>query len=305
MREMSYVPNLYARSIRRGSTLTIGMIVSDIALQSVALMVEGAKPEAAKTKHQIILGVSSDDPEQETSYIENFLSRRVDGLIVIPAGSGENMEELERLYQTGFPLVVCETTAAPSNIDSVTTDVEAGSYIATEYLIKNGHKKIAFCAGHPTWPSAKSKFQGYRRALEDYNIELYDDFYIKTESSHIESGATGAKAVLTLNNRPTAIIFHNDEMAAGAMKEFIAAGIRVPEDISLVGFGNTPFSDSLLVPLTTMDYPLFEIGQKAVSTIVERMTENNSKNFDKASRIPVSMRFTPKLTIRNSVMSLK
>ena len=278
MREMGYVPNLYARSIRRGSTLTIVMIVSDIMHQSVALVVEGAKSEATKTKHQIILGVSSDDPEQETSYIENFLSRRVDGLIVIPAGSGGNLKELERLYETGFPLVICEATVATNSIDSVMTDVEAGSYIATEYLIKSGHTKIAFCAGHPTWPSAKSKFHGYRRALEDYDIEVYDDFYIKTESSHFESGAIGAKAVLNLKNQPTAIIFHNDEMAAGAMKPLIAAGVRIPEDISLIGFGNTPFSDSLLVPLTTMDYPLFKIGQKSG---INHRGKNNRKQLKK------------------------
>lgn len=304
--ELGYVPNLYARSIRRGSTLTIGLIVSDIMHQSVALIVEGAKAEATKTKHQVIIGVSSDNSEEELSYVKNFLSRRVDGLIVLPAGSGENLPEFEKLYKAGFPLALCQPGSTVINVDNATTNVEAGAYIATEYLIKNGHTKIAFCAGHTNWPAAKSKLYGYRRALEDYNIEVYDDLYIKTELSHFASGIIGAKAVLNLKTRPTAIIFHNDEMAAGAMGQLVAAGVRIPGDISLLGLSEMPFSKSLLVPLTTMGGNLhFGIGQKLVSIIVERMAENKLKNFDQTSRIPISIKFAPKLIIRDSTKPLE
>ncbi|MCD4823650.1 MAG: LacI family transcriptional regulator [Phycisphaerae bacterium] len=305
IREMGYVPNLYARSLRRQSTFTIGMVATNILHPAVAMIVEGAKKAATQKKYKIILGISSDQPDQERDYIENFRSRRVDGLIVIPSPCGSTILELEKLSSTGFPLVLCQDDST-AKVDFVASGVEAGAYEATKYLFDLGHRRIAICSGRPTWISALAKYRGYRRAMEDCGLSLDDRFYIRTENSNLAAGRNAAEQILKLDERPDGVLFHNDEMAAGAMLGLREAHVRIPEDMSLIGFDNLSLSKATPVPLTTVASSLDEVGRIATEILLAKIEAVSESPQDKKSNQELrSVRLVPKLIIRNSCAARK
>lgn len=300
IRETGYVPNIYASTLRGGKTFTIGMVITNILRPAMALIHEGVKDAAKQKGYHVIVGVSSDEVEDEAFYIKNLLSRRVDGIIVIPAPSGETLPKLRQLYNSGFPIVLCEIPGV-MGIDAVMADVEEGAYLATNHLIKLGHQKIAFCSGHSSWCSARTKYQGYRRALEDKDMVVRPEYHVKVEGSSYSDGEKAAQLILQLTEHPEGVVFHNDEMAAGAMNCFINAGWKIPENISLVGFDDLPISKMVQVPLTTISSPVYEVGQTALKLLLERAESKDKEDTEKLSNMhPQSIRFPPKLIVRQS-----
>ncbi len=306
MKEMDYVPSLYARHINHKSTYTLGIIVRDIMHPVTALIAEGIKDEATKNKFQVILGVSSANPEQERDYINNFLSRRVDGLIVIPVASGENIAELEKLHSQRFPVVICkEHYFAQAN--SVVYDVEAGSYTATKYLLKLGHRRIATAYGSLSEPSSRAKFNGYCWALQEAGVTITDELQLLKNNSHkADMGIHIGRVILDMDDKPDAVLFVNDEMASQAMNVLMDAGIRVPDDISLIGFDGIISEYSFRIPLTTIRSPLHRVGQTAVKVLMKSIKASTKEgNEDKEHLQPVSVRLIPELVIRKTTSSKK
>jgi len=276
------------------------MVATNILHPAVALIVEGAKKAATQKKYKIILGISSDQPDQERDYIENFRSRRVDGLIVIPSPCGGTIPELEKLSSTGFPLVLCQDCST-TRVDVVTIDVEAGAYEATKYLFDLGHRRIAICSGRPTWVSALAKYQGYRCAMEDCGLPLDKRLYIRTENSDLAAGREAAEQILKLEERPDGVLFHNDEMAAGAMITLREAHVRIPDDMSLIGFDNLPLSEITPVPLSTVASPLNKVGQTACEMLLTRVeAASKPPQTDESKQVFHSVRLALRLIIRNS-----
>ena len=300
IQKVGYVPNFHVRGILEQNTFTIGMIATNIKHPAIALIVEGAKAEAGKHGHHVILGVTSDDAEQEKYYIDNFISRHVSGLVIIPTPSGETIEALGNVNTNNTPLVLCGAPTS-SNIDMVLIDNEAGTYKATKYLIDTGHKRIVYCSGHSEWVLAKFRFSGYRKALEEYDIKFSNQFYVKTTNSDFESGKVAAEKILKINPKPDAAVFHNDEMAAGAMTFLLQKNIKIPEDISIVGYDNLPLSEAFAVPLTTVSIPQEELGRISVNLILERIAHSNTPQ--KQNKIAQSIQLSPELVIRKSTKS--
>ncbi|MDD5458052.1 MAG: LacI family DNA-binding transcriptional regulator [Phycisphaerae bacterium] len=309
IRESGYVPNLYARSIRNGSTFTIGIIVEDIDSPS-RMIIKGAKLPASEKGYHVIASETNDKADEERFCIENFLSRRVDGIIIIPAASGETLGYLKELYSTGFPLVICGRPFV-TEMDSVFDHLEGGSFRATSYCIEQGHTKIAYCAGNPEGMiyklSVLPRYQGYLKALEENGIvQLPKNYYITTKTVDHAGGEEAAEAILKMAEKPTVIVFRNDEMAAGAIHYLRSKNIRVPDDISIVGYGNKSFAGILEVPLTTISPLKTEIGERAVRIILDKI-ENSKKNkgSEDTNRTVTSVGLMPELVIRDSVCLLK
>ena len=302
MREMNYVPNMYARTMKKGQTFTIGIILADGLSVPTAMLIKGIKSGAVGKGYHIILGPSSEEHHQELFYLENFQSRRVDGIIIVPAMSGETLPKLKELNDIGLPIVVCERPWV-TDIYCVFSNFEGGTYEATNYLIKLGHSKIAFCIGNEKNPqttgSALIRYHGYRKALEAKGIEIRKDFYLTTEGVRSSDGHELAKRIIAMSDKPTAIVARNDEIAAGALKTFLDNGVKVPQDISIIGFGNKEITETLQVPLTTIETPKLDVGKKAAEILIEKI--NKSKEPGTTERHPaVSVGFMPKLIIRDS-----
>ena len=297
--KLGYVPNLNARSIRQNKTLTIGVIVTSIQKRSLAHIVKGIESISEQNGYKVIISLSSNDAERERVCINDLLSRRVDGLIVIPVPSGETIPELKQLYSRGTPVVLCEAPFV-RDIDVIDSNVEEGSYQATQYLIKLGHRKIGICSPK-NWLSTRAKYQGYRRALEDYSLSVPEKFHIHLEETGLVGGEEAARIILKMDERLTAVIFHNDSMASTAMDVLWKSGLRIPEDISIIGFDNIPLSGMLRVPLTTLKAPFFEIGERAASIVVEKAGRaKRPKITESITQIPHTVRFAPTLVVRES-----
>ena len=221
-------------------------------------------------------------------------------MVIIPTPSGETLELLESMKTSDIPLVLCGAPVT-SDIDMVLIDNEAGTYKATKYLIDTGHKRIVYCSGHPEWIHAKVRFSGYKRALEKYGIKPSNKFHITTAKSDYESGKIVAEKILKKNLKPDAAVFHNDEMAAGAMTVLLQKNVRIPEDISIVGYDNLPLSEAFAVPLTTVSIPQEELGRISISLLLERIAQSNTPQ--KQDKTVQSIQLSPELVIRKSTMS--
>ena len=306
-KEMDYIPSFYARHISRKSTFTIGMVVRDIMRPTTAMVVDGVKSEATKDNYQVILGISSFDPEQERGYIRNFLSRRVDGLVVIPVDSRETIQEIDNLYSRGFPIVACKQ-AFMTQADSVIHDVEFGTYLAAKHLLELGHRRIACVYTDFPGPSAGDKYRGYCRAMSEYGLEAVSkELLVTIDKSNKEFGRTAGQAILAMDPLPDAVLFVNDEVASGAMNVLMDAGVRVPDDMSLIGFDGVIPEDTFRVPLTTVRPPHYEVGRQAVKILMEKIesAKENPDNNEKPAGPRKSIKLAPELIIRKSTAPRK
>lgn len=300
VKETKYIPNHAAQVLSQSKTSTIGMVITNVSSPAVDLIIEGAQEGALKKDLPIILGVSSNNAQRELLCINNFLARRVDGIIVIPAPSGETIQDLEQFNQAHCPIVLCGFSTN-TTLDLVASDVETGTYQSTKYLIELGHKRIALVSGNPNWNSAKVRCRGYQQAMQEEGLPLEDELVIGVKNSDLEAGMKAGKVVLEMRNKPDALVCYNDVMASGVMKVLLDTGMRIPDDMSLIGFDNDiPLAEILQVPLTTMASPLYEIGQTAVNILFDKMDNANNE-----SRLSRSVYLKPKLVIRASCAPAK
>ena len=307
--EVGYTPNIYAQSNRKGCTFTIGLVIDNLASRPVSLIVEGANIRLKQLGYHLIIGASAQSAAQELFYINNFQSRRVDGIIALPVLSCETMGELRNLYRRKFPMLICERPTV-TDMDCVFSNLEGGTYEAARYLIKLGHKKIAFVIGDPESPSTKTsallRYHGYRKALEEQGLHAKDDYRITAKDVYCKGGQEAAQKIVDMSqdDRPTAVMFRNDDMAAGAIKTFTAKGFKIPEDISIIGFENKPITESLTPSLTTIETPKFDVGEKIAELIVEKIHKvQKGKNIN--TQPAISVGFMPKLIIRDSCVPPK
>lgn len=303
MKELNYVPSLYARHIRKKSTFTIGMIVTDISHPVTAGIVEGIKQEIVdwKENYEVIFGVSSTKAAEERNYLNNFLSRRVSGLIVIPVASGETIKDIEELFGQGFPIIICKQPFY-AKADSVIHDVRAGEYFATKHLIEVGCKKIA--AVYDSFqglkePSSYAKYSGYRQALDETGLEFKNEYLLQVNILSEDVGEYTADMILALVDKPDGIVFINDEVASRTMISLLKRGVRIPQDLSIVGFDGLMPADSFQIPLTTVKTPIAELGKETAKLLYKRIKELELMGKDYAPK-PKHIRLVPDLIIRES-----
>ena len=303
IKEAGYIPNHYARTMKKGKTDTVGVIIAGTS-GSMEKLVEGVNSILAESRFYSILGLSQDQCQRGTFYLDNFLSRKVDGIIIVPTAYGGTMSKIESIHRSGFPIVVCERPYV-TTVDSVFSNDEWGTYEATNHLINLGHKKVAICFGHltdgPLDHSINIRYRGYQKSLEDNQIKIPREYFLTSQGVDISDGREVGHTIANLADRPTAVVFRNDEMAIGAMQIFNEKGIRVPEDISVIGFGNKPLTEALPIPLTTLEAPKYEVGKKAAELLLNKIKikqePDNSKNNTESVN---SISILPKLIIRKS-----
>jgi len=212
---------------------------------------------------------SLNKPEREDMCLRRFLSRRVDGLFISPV---YRFEAEARIYQevlaSKTPVVLLGPPAAfCKSFVSVELEELIASYTATQHLLKLGHKRIAYLTGPPTAPWAHERFEGYRRALREAGLELDDELVFQSGST-IEDGTKAALQMLNEGCQATAIQAVSDLVAIGCANALLSQGLKIPEDISIAGFGNILLAEHFRVPLTTIRQPKFRLGIAAVETMM-------------------------------------
>ena len=271
IRELEYVPSAIARSLSSDRTHTLGMVTTDVSDHFFSEAVAGAEAEARRRGHFLIIGSIEEGAEDdEQTYLRLMLERRVEGLIVaVPrlrlVNGGVLADAAARL-----PTVVLASDIDLPGADHVDIDNRAGGVIATAHLIEHGHRLVATITGPLDWPSARARFDGYRDALRGAGIASDPALVEACVDWGLESGRRAAERLLASAPRFTAIFAHSDLLALGAIAALRRHGLRVPDDVSIVGYDDIPVASVVDPPLTTVRQPMREVGELAARLITDR-----------------------------------
>ncbi len=250
------------------NSITVGVVVPDIANPWFPLLVKGIENTARVHGFAITLCDSNNDPEIEKKQLSSLMDRGVDGLILIPTdSSGSRLRELAEGY---VPVVFLDRDIDHPGTHYVTSDNEGGAYQAAKYLISLGHRSILYLGGRTDINTEPQRYAGFRRALEEAGISPDSHAHLLGEYSFDKARELVAKVA---HHRPrfTAIFASDDFMALGAKQALEERGLRVPQDVSLVGFDDIPFAS--LISLTTISQPAFELGKSALLLLNDVMNK--------------------------------
>src|SRR5580658_7101214 len=254
--QMEYVPNSMAQGLRNSKTRLLGLVLSTVANPIFARTISAIEESAHEWGYDLILTHTLNSPEREEACIRRLLARRVDGLLIFPVYRlAPTATIYDVLWQRRTPTVILGQRAPfCAQFLNVESDDLAGSYQMTRHLLELGHKKIAFLCGPPGAPWAQERLEGYRRALREQQIAP-DDRLIFTAGASMEEGEKAALQMLNESVSITALQAANDLVAVGAANVFLNQGIKIPDDLSIGGFGNLLMSEHFRVPLTTVREP--------------------------------------------------
>ena len=284
--QMGYMPDTAAQGLRTHTTKLFGLVISAVTNPIFARVVMAIEEGAHEAGYQVILTHSLNNPEREEACLRRLLARRVDGLFIFPAYRHEATAPIyEEVQRRAIPTVILGHKAKfCSHFANVeTADLDA-SQAATRHLLELGHQRIAFLSGPAVCPWAHERFEGYRRALREARVEL-DDRLVFNAGATIEEGEKAALQMLNEKLDATAVQAVNDLVAIGAANTFLQQGIRIPQDLSIVGFGNVLVSEYFRVPLTTIRQPKFRLGVAAVETMLKLLRHERVET----KRIPAEL----------------
>ncbi len=254
--DLGYRPNAVARGLASKKTTTIGVILPDISSLFFAELARGIEDIATMYNYDIILSSSDQNRDKEIQLLNNLLEKQVDGVLFL---GGEVTEEHRQLFEsTSVPIVLVSSADPQKKLPSVRIDMEKASYDAIEFLIKKGHRRIAFLTTRLR-SHFQQRYNGYVQALKSYDIPFDEDLVAEIQPVY-EAAIKKAANLLKLSNAPTAFFTYNDEIAIGAIHAVQDQGLRVPDDVEVVGFNNTRFSQMVRPMLTTVVQPIYDIG---------------------------------------------
>jgi len=296
--EMGYVPDSLAQSLRPRHTHLLGLVVSAVTNPIQARIFLAIEEAAHRMGYEIVLAQTMNISDRQDLAIRRMISRRVDGLFVFPVygvgpSGGTVFEELKR---SGTPTVVLGQHASfCKEFPVVETDDIQGAMAATKHLIDLGHRRIALLAGPANSPWAVERMEGYRLALRDGGLG-WDDALVFNAGATIEEGEKAALQMLEESVAFTALVGVNDQVMIGAASVLMGSGVRIPEDVSVVGFGNILMSAHFRVPLKTFHQPKYRVGEAAFNMVMQLIRKEPA---NLSQRLPVEM------VIRSSTAPVK
>ncbi|WP_026694152.1 LacI family DNA-binding transcriptional regulator [Peribacillus kribbensis] len=264
IKKLNYQPNMLARQLRRSETKTILVVVPDITNTFFSVVLRGIESVAIENGYQVLLGDARNDVESETSFLTILGQKKADGLILLTARTDQKI--LEDLSQD-FPVVLACEYYEGSKLPTVSIDNVSSARKATEYLISLNHKRIGHISGPLNIVVGRDRYRGFHQAMAQHGLSV-DPSLIQEGEFSFESGFNLMMKFLSLENPPTALFAGNDEMAMGAIKAAKSKGLRVPEDLSVVGFDDIQFASIFEPALTTVAQPTFDMGQKAMRLLL-------------------------------------
>lgn len=295
IKELDYRPNLAARSLVTGRTYLVGLVVPDLLHPFFAEIAKSLSEVLRNNGYYLIVSSSDEDPELEEQEINHLLARRLDTLII--ASCRSTVDVLFRIEKQNIPYVLIDRNFPGLSPNFVGVDDEAVGRIATQHLIDIGCKRIAHIRVPETSPGVR-RLEGYKRALAQDGRRYIEEYIIAEPKADVESRQRGRDAMrelLKLKQKPDAIFCFNDPLAMGAMNYALDQGLRIPDDIAIIGCGNLHYDDSLRVPLSSVDQHSRRIGEEAARLTLRIL---NSKIPPK----PETVVLQPKLIVRGSTL---
>lgn len=272
--EMGYVPNALAQGLLKKKTGIIGVIIPDISEVYTISFVKQLEAYARKQGLYLMIGSTSTCFETEQEIITDFISKKVDGLIITPGNYyDENayIELADYIKKRETPFVMANLTFPNIECNYVVTDLEEGAYKITRYVLEQGFSDLVFVGGHLDHYYSSIRYSGFKKALEEYDVKPRDKHYIKTDSNNYsyQDGVKLTRGIIESGNLPEAVITVNDIMAYGLIDGFMQKDFKVPEDISITGFDNTDLAVPPGIQLTTVDIPLQEMAKLCIDAVIK------------------------------------
>jgi LacI family transcriptional regulator len=290
-RELNYQPNWIARSLVTRRTFTIGVVIPDLMHSFFAEVANGLARELEPSGYQILVTNSDENAETEGRQIELLLGRSVDGLIIASALEHWRKGMPAVLKASAVPYVLIDRMPSSPGFNYVGTCDEEVGRLAAGHLIEQGCARIAHIRG-PERPNSLRRLQGFRQTMEQHGRKTPAD-YIAIGGRDDEGGYQAMRQLLQLKRPPDAVSCYNDPVAAGAIKAVLEAGLRVPDDVAIIGAGNVHYSDLLRVPLSTVDQGSSTIGSTAAKMLLRCIGSKEPPE-------PRSVQLPPQLVVRDS-----
>ncbi|PIE36152.1 LacI family transcriptional regulator [candidate division KSB3 bacterium] len=270
--KLNYVPNAFGRGLSGKPLRTIGIIIPENSNPFYSFVLKGVEQQATEAGYAIILCNSNEDLEREQHLIQVLMGKHVDGMIISPAQPGIN-HNIERLQRLKIPYTLINRTISNQCHPCVKARNADGAYLAGQYLIRKGHRNVVCLTRQYSVTAVEERLQGFRRAFEEQNIFFDEEgnVYRRCQDINVESAYVAMCSILKERKNFSAVFAFNDIIAFGAMKAIQEYHLRIPYDIAVMGFDNIMFSDISLVPLTTVNQNLPEIGISAVEVLLQQI----------------------------------
>lgn len=267
IKKLNYQPNLLGRNLRRMETRMVLVLLPNVANPFYSRVVRGLEDVARKNGYNIMLCNTDSDMDREHKYLEMLRNRLSDGVIFMETElKGSELLELSK----SFPVVQCCEYREDIDVDYVAIDNFAAAYKAVSHLTSLGHKRIAMISTRNSFISTREREAGYARALADAGVAFDSELIIRGDYG-FKSGIRAAKTIANMEKRPTAVFAISDIVAIGAMKALKEAGLKIPEDIAVVGFDDISFASMYDPSLTTISQPKYDMGCEAMNMLIRKI----------------------------------
>jgi LacI family transcriptional regulator len=271
-RELGYVPNQIARSLRTRRSRMIGLLIGDVENAFYSTIAKNVESVAKDAGYHVVLCNSDDDPEIEREYIKLLDGMRIDGLIVTP--TSRNRTQLARLLQKDIAIVQIDRKVEGLAADAILVDNEAGAHAAVQHLIAAGHANVGILPGDLDVPTARQRLTGYERALKEAGVPIREEL-VKPGSFHRDHAIEDATELIRAHPTPTAIFAANNILAEATLLVLAELDLKVPRDMSLVAFDDVQWMGMVNPPVTTVRQPVADLARGAAELILRRLREES------------------------------
>lgn len=277
MEQFNYTPSYLASSLASQKTYNIGLVIPDLRNPIFSEMIQGIESLLRDFGYHILIGVTEQDLEKEKYYLNFAYSQKVDGLIFFPSFLDEVRDELVQLAAHRFPLVICGVPIeADTNISYVSSNISEGAYLATEALIKRGHRHIGFVSGEKKPLQMNERISGYKSALNIYNIPFKEELMLFSDPG-LPSVTENCMQFLQAHPEITALFCSYDYIAPAVMKAVRQLGLRIPQDIAIVGYDDIELNHYLPIELSSVYTNSFKIGETTARVILNLLQNPDSE----------------------------
>ena len=280
--EMGYRSNHFARNLRNQRTDTIGVIVPRLNSYFMSTIIAGMENIANTNGFNLIISQSSESVKKEIANAKTLFDNRVDGLLVSLAYDTDGISHFDSFFKKNIPVIFFDRVEQHERFTNILIDNRKSGYEATKHLIQQGCKRIIHITATPKRNVYIDRLQGYKQALAEHGIDFKEKYVIINNLSQ-EAGAEAANLIRQMDPLPDGIFVANDNCAVGCMLLLKQAGIRIPEDIAVVGFNNDPVSKVVEPNLSTINYPGYEMGELAARNLINHL--NGSAPINSTNRI--------------------
>lgn len=277
MKALDYKPSALARSLRRQESMIIGVLVPGIHQPFFAYLTFVIQKMLFASNYRALLCSSEEDAEKEAAYVDMLVHQRVDGVIVIPTGRGS--ETIKPLLSK-IPVVLIDRDLPDLQINRILADNYQGGYAAAKHLLDLGHRKIAIIGGAAYNIALEQRTNGAKQAFRDAGLELDPSMIILHEQLEFDIGFRTARDLLRRKDRPTAIFAMTDVIAVGILHAASEMGLRLPDDLSVIGFDDIPLASYVIPALTTIAQPIQEMGETAAKLLLNRLKTGTSEPYE-------------------------